>query len=254
MKVVLIQTTLAWEDAAANRANFSEKINAVNEAVDLIILPEMFTTGFTMNPSAVAENMDGQTVAWMKQTAVNKGCAITGSLVIEEDGKYYNRLLFVLPNGEVKTYDKRHLFSFAGEDKHYTAGSDKLIVEYKGWKICPLVCYDLRFPVFSRNTEDYDLLLYVANWPEVRTFAWDALLQARAIENLSYTIGVNRVGLDANENNYNGHTQVLDALGGYIIEPQETDGVFVVELSKESLGKTRAKFAFLNDMDRFNIL
>lgn len=253
MKISLIQTALTWEDAAANRAAFSEKINAIDEVVDLIVLPEMFATGFTMNPSAVAETMEGESVRWMKQTAIAKGCAITGSLVIEEDGRYYNRLLFVLPDGEVKTYNKRHLFSFAGEDKHYTAGTDKLIVEYKGWKICPLVCYDLRFPVFARNTEGYDLLLYVANWPQIRTFAWDALLKARAIENQAYTIGVNRVGQDANGHAYSGHSQVLDALGAYVLEPQETDGVFTVELSKETLDETRAKFAFLNDRDSFTL-
>jgi len=254
MKISLIQTSLTWENAAANRANFSEKINAINESVDLIVLPEMFATGFTMNPSAVAETMDGESVKWMKQTAVDKGCAITGSLVIEQDGNYYNRLLFVFPDGEIKTYNKRHLFSLANEDKHYTAGTDKLIVEYKGWRICPLVCYDLRFPVFTRNTEDYDLLLYVANWPEVRTAAWDALLKARAIENLSYTIGVNRIGQDANVHNYIGHSQVLDALGDYVVDPQKHEGVFTAELSKENLGQTRAKFAFLNDRDSFKLL
>ncbi|KOS06876.1 amidohydrolase [Flavobacterium akiainvivens] len=253
MKISLIQTALAWEDAAANRAAFTEKINAINEVVDLVVLPEMFATGFTMNPSAVAETMDGESVQWMVQTAVSKGCAITGSLVIEEDDKYYNRLLFVLPDGEIKTYNKRHLFSFAGEDKHYTAGTEKLIVDYKGWKICPLVCYDLRFPVFARNTEGYDLLLYVANWPQIRTFAWDSLLKARAIENLAYTIGVNRVGQDANGHAYSGHSQVLDALGAYIVEPQETDGVFTIELSKQMLEETRAKFAFLNDRDSFTL-
>jgi omega-amidase len=253
MKISVIQTALVWEDAAANRAAFTEKIHAIPEAVDLIVLPEMFTTGFTMNPSAVAETMQGESVKWMVQTAVSKGCAITGSLVIEEDGNYYNRLLFVLPDGAVKTYNKRHLFSFAGEDKHYTAGTEKLIVEYKGWKICPLVCYDLRFPVFARNVEGYDLLLYVANWPQIRTFAWDSLLKARAIENLAYTVGVNRVGQDANGHAYSGHSQILDALGAYELEPHENGGVFTVELSKEKLVETRAKFAFLNDRDTFSL-
>jgi omega-amidase len=253
MKIAIIQTSLIWEDAAANRHHFSEKINAINEAVDLIVLPEMFTTGFTMNPSTIAESMEGATVQWMCQTATSKACAITGSLVIQQDGKYYNRLLFVLPDGEVKTYDKRHLFSLAGEDKHYTAGAEKLVITYKGWKICPLVCYDLRFPVFSRNSEGYDLLLYVANWPEVRTFAWDALLKARAIENLSYTIGVNRVGQDSDGHDYSGHTQVLNALGEYVLEPQVNDGVFIVELDKDALEATRSKFAFLDDRDNFTI-
>lgn len=252
MKISLIQTALAWEDAAANRAAFSAKINALPQT-DLVVLPEMFATGFTMNPAAVAETMDGETVAWMQQAARAKSCAITGSLVIEEGGRYYNRLLFVFPDGSLQTYNKRHLFSFAEEDKHYTAGTAKLIVEYKGWKICPLVCYDLRFPVFSRNVEGYDLLLYVANWPQIRTHAWDSLLKARAIENLAYTIGVNRVGHDANGHAYSGHSQVLDVLGNYLLEPGETDGVFTVELDRQQLIETRSRFAFLNDRDSFAI-
>ena len=243
---------LAWEDAPANRAAFTQKINSITET-DLIILPEMFASGFTMNPSAVAEKMDGDTVTWMQQMAMAKKCAITGSLVIEEDGNYYNRLLFVLPNGEIKSYNKRHLFSYAGEHEFYTAGTEKLIVNYKGWKICPLVCYDLRFPVFARNAEYYDLLLYVANWPQVRTLAWDTLLRARAIENLSYTIGVNRIGLDGNNHAYAGHSQVIDALGNYIIEPFDNDTVITVELDKQALHDTRSKFAFLNDRDNFSL-
>ena len=252
MKISIIQTALAWEDAPANRAAFTQKINSITET-DLIVLPEMYASGFTMNPSAVAEKMDGDTITWMQQMAMAKKCAITGSLVIEEDGNYYNRLLFVLPNGEIKSYNKRHLFSYAGEHEFYTAGTEKLIVNYKGWKICPLVCYDLRFPVFARNAEDYDLLLYVANWPQVRTLAWDTLLRARAIENLSYTIGVNRIGLDGNNHAYAGHSQVIDALGNYIIEPFENDTVITVELDKQALHDTRSKFAFLNDRDNFSL-
>lgn len=253
MKISLIQTTLAWEDAAANCAHFTQLINGITET-DLIVLPEMFATGFTMNPATVAETMQGTTVAWMVATARAKNAAITGSLVIEESGHYYNRLLFVYPDGEIKTYNKRHLFTYADEDKFYTKGTEKLIVDYKGWKICPLVCYDLRFPVFARNAEGYDILLYVANWPQVRTAAWDALLKARAIENLSYTLGVNRVGQDGNGHAYTGHTQALDALGTYLLEPTEADGVFTVELDKETLDATRARFTFLNDRDDFEIL
>lgn len=223
------------------------------EDVDIIVLPEMFASGFTMNPQAVAEKMDGETVSWIQHLAKAKDCAITGSLVIEEDGKYYNRLLFVYPTGEIKWYDKRHLFTLAGEDKFYTAGTDKLIIEYKGFKICPLVCYDLRFPVFSRNTEDYDLLIYVANWPKLRVNAWDILLKARAVENMCYTIGVNRIGTDANNHEYVGHSQTIDYLGNYILEPQEADGVFIVELDKEKLLETRSKLAFLKDRDTFKI-
>lgn len=252
MKISLIQTTLAWEDAAANRAHFTGLIDTI-ETTDLIVLPEMFATGFTMNPAAVAEVPDGLTVQWMQQTAKAKNCAITGSLAINENENYYNRLFFVFPDGSIQTYNKRHLFSYADEHKHYTKGTEKLIVEYKGWKICPLVCYDLRFPVFARNVENYDILLYVANWPQVRTFAWDALLKARAIENLSYTIGVNRVGVDGNGHAYSGHTQAMDALGAYLLEPTEADGVFTIELDKDALEATRSRFAFLNDMDDFEI-
>ncbi|MXN91322.1 amidohydrolase [Flavobacterium sp. Sd200] len=254
MNISIIQTSLVWENPQANLDNFTQKIAAIKQGTDLIVLPEMFATGFTMNPSAVAENENGASVAWMKKTAAANNCAVTGSLVIEKDGKYYNRLFFVLPDGEVKTYNKRHLFSFAGEDKFYTAGTEKLIVEYKGWKICPLVCYDLRFPVFARNVEEYDLLLYVANWPQIRTLAWDSLLRARAIENLSYAIGVNRVGVDGNGHAYSGHSQVIDALGAYITEPFETDDVVTVVLDKDALLETRKKFAFLNDRDDFKLI
>lgn len=224
------------------------------EDVDLIVLPEMFSSGFTMNPKAVAETMDGETVGWLQHLAQAKACAITGSLVIEEDGKYYNRLVFVYPNGELKTYDKRHLFTLAGEDKVYTAGKEKLIIDYKGFRICPLICYDLRFPVFARNVEDYDVLLYVANWPKPRINAWDILLKARAVENMSYAIGVNRIGMDENELEYVGHSQAVDFLGNYLLEPQETDGVFIVELDKEKLLETRSKLAFLEDKDQFRLL
>ena len=254
MKISLIQTSLTWENPIANRANLTQKINSIDGGTDLVILPEMFATGFTMNPLAVAETANGASVQWMKQTAAANNCALTGSLVIEEDGKYYNRLFFILPDGEVKTYNKRHLFSFAGEDKFYTVGTEKLIVDYKGWKVCPLVCYDLRFPVFARNAEDYDLLIYVANWPQVRTLAWDSLLRARAIENLSYTIGVNRIGEDGNGHAYSGHSQVIDALGGYVAEPFKNEAVVTVELDRNVLLETRKKFAFLNDRDSFKIV
>lgn len=224
------------------------------EEVDLIVLPEMFSSGFTMNPKAVAETMNGETIAWLQHLAKAKDCAITGSLVIEVNGKYYNRLVFVYPNGELKTYDKRHLFTLAGEDKVYTAGKEKLIIEYKGFRICPLICYDLRFPVFARNVEDYDVLIYVANWPKPRINAWDILLKARAVENMSYAIGVNRIGMDENELEYVGHSQAVDFLGNYLLEAQETDGVFIVELDKEKLLETKNKLAFLEDKDQFRLL
>jgi omega-amidase len=253
MKIALIQTTLHWEDPEKNRNHFEKKINEINDEVHLIVLPEMFSTGFTMNPSHVAETMQGETVLWIQSLAKAKKTAITGSLVIEENGNFYNRLLFVFPSGEIQHYDKRHLFTLAGEDKVYTKGTQKLIIDYLGWKICPLICYDLRFPVFSRNTESYDLLLYVANWPKIRTNAWDTLLRARAIENMSYSVGVNRIGLDDHQYEHIGHSQVVDFLGEYVIEPQEKEGVFIVELDKQKMLETRKKLDFLNDRDSFEI-
>jgi omega-amidase len=252
MKISLIQTLLAWEDPEANRAAFTRMINRIGET-DIIILPEMFATGFTMDPAPVAETMGGETVKWLKYIAAEKDCAITGSLVIKEGSKYYNRLFFVLPDGEVKTYDKRHLFTLAGEDKAYTAGVERIMVDFRGWKICPLVCYDLRFPVFARNTEAYDLLIYVANWPEPRIMAWDTLLKARAIENMSYVAGVNRIGPDINGHNYPGHSQVVDCLGATLLEPSGNEGVYTIEIDKESLEAARKKFGFLNDRDMFTL-
>lgn len=254
MKIALVQTSLTWENPMENRSHLVQKINGFLEEVDLIILPEMFSSGFTMNPKAVAETMQGETVSWLQHLAKAKNCAITGSLIIEENGNYYNRLVFVFPNGDTKTYDKRHLFTLAGEHQFYTAGVDKLIIEYKGFRICPLVCYDLRFPVFSRNVEHYDVLLYVANWPKPRVNAWDILLKARAVENMCYTIGVNRIGSDGNNHEYIGHSQVVDFLGNYVLGPQEADSVFIVELDKAKLLETREKLAFLNDRDTFEII
>lgn len=254
MKIALIQTALSWENPIENRGLLDEKIGKVPLDIDLIVLPEMFSSGFTMNPKNVAETMEGEMVLWLKDVAKTKNCAITGSLVIEENGNYFNRLVFVFPNGEIQYYDKKHLFTLAGEDKIYTAGEDKLIVDYKGFKICPLICYDLRFPVFSRNVENYDILIYVANWPKPRINAWDILLKARAVENVSYVIGVNRIGLDDNNHEYVGHSQAIDFLGNYIVEPYKTEDIFIIELSKEKMLETRSKLAFLNDKDAFKIL
>ena len=253
MKIALIQAPLFWENPKLNRDYFEEKINAIAENVDLIVLPEMFTSGFTMNPKSVAETMQGDTILWLKNLAKAKNAAITGSLVIEENGHFFNRLVFVFPSGEIQKYDKKHLFTLAGEDQIYTSGTQKILVEYKGFKICPLICYDLRFPVFARNTEEYDVLIYVANWPKIRINAWDSLLKARAIENMCYTIGVNRIGEDANQHEYIGHSQVVDFLGNYDIEPQETEGVFMTNLDKNLLLETRQKFGFLNDRDVFKL-
>jgi predicted amidohydrolase len=253
MKIALIQTHLIWENPLENRSHLAQKITGFMEDVDLIVLPEMFSTGFTMHPESVAETMKGETVTWLQHFAKAKNCAITGSLVIKEKGNYYNRLIFVFPDGKIQQYDKRHLFTLAGEDTKFTAGKSKLIVEYKGWKICPLICYDLRFPVFSRNQNDCDLLLYVANWPNMRANAWNALLKARAIENMSYTIGVNRIGADENGNTYFGDSQVVDSMGNYSMNPQQSEGVFIVELDKKSQDLNRKKFGFLNDADQFEL-
>jgi predicted amidohydrolase len=253
MKIALIQAPLLWENPTQNRNYFEVKINSISETIDLIVLPEMFTSGFTMNPKAVAESMQGETVSWLQALAKAKNSAITGSLVIQEKGNFYNRLVFVFPSGEIKTYDKKHLFTLAGEDKVYTSGTKKMLFEYRGFRICPLICYDLRFPVFARNTEEYDLLIYVANWPESRINAWDALLKARAIENMCYTIGVNRIGEDPNQHQYPGHSQAIDYLGNHLIEPQENEGVFITTLNKNTLVATRQKLGFLEDRDAFTM-
>ena len=253
MKISLIQSALVWENAVANRNHFEQIINSISQDVDLIVLPEMFTSGFTMNPTVVAETMEGETITWLQSLAKARNCAITGSLAIAENDTFYNRLVFVFPSDEIQYYDKRHLFTLAGEDKVYTSGNQKRVIEYLGWRICPLICYDLRFPAFSRNSDDYDLLIYVASWPKVRTNAWDALLKARAIENMSYAIGVNRVGTDENGYEYIGHSQAVDFLGNYVLEPEEYEGYFSVLLDKESMLETRQKLGFLNDRDFFEI-
>lgn len=253
MKIALIQSDLYWEGPSENRKNFESKINQIDSEVNLIVLPEMFSTGFTMNASEVAETMQGETVSWMQHIAKQRKCALAGSLIVVENNQFYNRMVFVFPSGEIQHYDKRHLFSLAGEDRTYTSGKEKVIVDYLGWKICLQVCYDLRFPVFVRNIENYDLILYVANWPKVRTNAWDILLKARAVENLSYVVGVNRIGLDAHNYEHIGHSQVVDYLGNYIVEPQEIEGVFMVELDKNAMLETRKKLDFLSDKDFFEI-
>ncbi|MFT3794342.1 amidohydrolase [Flavobacterium sp.] len=252
MKVALIQAPLVWENAEANRQYFSHKIEATE--ADLIVLPEMFSTGFTMEPQRVAEKMSGETVLWMQSTAMARQTALVGSLVIAENGHFYNRMLFVHPSGTIQQYDKRHLFTLAGENNVYAPGKEKLVVDYRGWKICPLVCYDLRFPVFSRNVENYDLLIYSANWPKPRTNAWDALLKARAIENMSYVIGLNRIGEDANGHQYIGHSQLIDGLGNFVITPSESEVVMMAELDLEHIREIRKKFPFLEDRDQFKVM
>lgn len=254
LNIAFLQADLVWENAKQNMKNFSEKIHQINEQVDLIVLPEMFTTGFSMHPQKIGDTMRGETVAWMRKTASEKNAAIAGSVIIFENNNFYNRFLFVHPSGEINFYDKRHLFTLAGEDKVYVAGKEKLIVEYKGWKICPLVCYDLRFPVWARNTEDYDLLIYVANWPKIRIAAWDTLLKARAIENMCYTIGVNRVGFDDNNYEYSGHTAVYNCLGEQVAKTKANkEETVIFTLDKNQSSEIRSKLGFLNDKDTFEI-
>lgn len=253
LRVTLIQTEILWESIEENLLRYTEKINEVQNT-DLIVLPEMFSTGFTMNPEPVAEKESGKAVQWMIEMATSEKIALTGSLVIEENKNYYNRLFFVFPDGSYTTYDKKHLFSLAKEHANYSAGSEKIIIDYKGFKICPLVCYDLRFPVWARNVEDYDVLIYIANWPDKRVKAWDALLKARSIENMCYTIGVNRVGTDGNDLFYSGHSAVYDALGDKIsTQFQETELIETIALSKESLLETRRNLGFLRDRDEFSL-
>jgi predicted amidohydrolase len=251
MKIAFIQSSLIWENSAENRSYFDEKINQISQDIDLIILPEMFTTGFTMDPKPVAETMNGITIKWLQTIASEKKCAITGSLVITENNHFYNRLVFIFPDGKIDFYDKKHLFTLANEHKKYTAGKQKKVIDYNGFRICPLICYDLRFPVFARNDVSYDLLIYVANWPKVRINAWNALLKARAIENMSYVIGVNRIGTDKNDLHYNGQSQVIDFMGVNVIAPQEIEGVFITSLNKNQQDEARTKLNFLNDKDDF---
>ena len=253
MKIALIQTDLIWENPSQNRNNFETKINSIASDVDLIVLPEMFSTGFSMHPEQLAESMQGETVTWLQHLAKAKNLALTGSLIIKENGNFYNRMVFVFPSGEMQYYDKRHLFSLAGENEVYLAGAKKQIVDYKGWKICLQICYDLRFPVFARNTEEYDLLIYVANWPTTRILAWDTLLKARAIENMCYTIGVNRIGEDGNDHPYPGHSQVIDFLGKNLTEPSGESTILTATLDKTEMLETRKKLGFLNDRDQFSI-
>mgnify|MGYP001032616147 CR=1 FL=1 len=262
LNIVGIQADLVWENPERNIEFFENKIQNLPKETDLVVLPEMFTTGFTMQPKKVAEFMDGPSILWMQKMASENEIAITGSLVIKEpiDGaqnnnRFYNRLVFVHPSGKIETYDKRHSFTLAGEDKVYTSGSQKLIVTYKGWKICPLICYDLRFPVWARNAENYDLLIYMANWPVTRIKAWDTLLKARAIENMSYVIGLNRTGKDANAYQYSGNSLIVDFLGDELstLDPNEV-GLIKGKIKKTNQNKTREKLGFLNDRDSFAIV
>ncbi len=264
----LIQTPLFWEDKTANLQMLEQKINSIVEKTEVVVLPEMFSTGFSMKPEQFAETMQGTTVQWMRRVAAEKKIILTGSLMIEENGNYYNRLIWMLPNQQYGYYNKRHTFGFAGEDKHYTPGNKRLVAQVKGWKINLQVCYDLRFPVWARQSPsstsstkatnefepEYDVLLYVANWPQRRSYPWKTLLTARAIENQCYVIGVNRVGKDGNNIDHSGDSMVIDALGETLYHKANDEDVFTITLHKEKLEEIRSNFPFLKDADAFKIL
>ena len=258
LDITLVQTPLHWEDPEANRQFLGEKIQALPDGQDVIVLPEMFTTGFSMNCAHLAEEVNGPTFDWLAQHAERTGAAICGSFLVQEEGDLFNRLVWMNPEGSYEKYDKRHLFTMANEQDHFTAGEERMIVEYGGFKFCPLICYDLRFPVWARNGwdaasgADYDVLLYVANWPERRSSAWRQLLIARAIENQCYVVGVNRVGLDGNEIPYRGDSTLIDPMGEALVsfeaneENEKTHAIV-----QEELARVREKLPFLPDQDRF---
>lgn len=257
LSVTLIQSNLYWENKAANLQQFEEKIASIRQPAQVVVLPEMFSTGFSMKPAELAETMDGPTVQWMKRIAAQHKIILTGSLIIEADQQYYNRLLWVLPNGTVGIYDKRHRFAFAGEDRFYTAGNKRLITSVNGWKFNLQICYDLRFPVWARqqttDMPEFDVLLYVANWPERRSHAWKSLLIARAIENQCYVIGVNRVGKDGNDIEHSGDSMLVDPLGEVLFTEAGKEFISTQLLDKEKLTEVRSRFPFWKDADHFNI-
>ncbi|OGX91800.1 amidohydrolase [Hymenobacter coccineus] len=256
LTVTLVQADLHWHDPAANRAQFDELLGALTAPTDLVVLPEMFTTGFSMDAAGQAETMQGPTVAWLRATAARLGAVVTGSVIIRAGDHYHNRLLWVRPDGTLAHYDKRHLFTFAGEHRTYAAGLGAPLVEaWRGWRICPLICYDLRFPVWSRNpaAAPYDLLLYVANWPAVRRGPWQVLLQARALENLAYVAGVNRIGTDGIGHAYAGDSALLNMRGEYVAEAAGAPGCITRTLSWEGLQDFRAEFPALQDGDEFTL-
>ena len=254
LTVSMIQTSTHWHDPAANREMFNNWLNQVPDEADLVLLPEMFTTGFTMDSEAVAESMQGETVAWLTEQAVTRAKALCGSVVIAVDGEYFNRLICAKPDGELVTYDKRHRFRMAGEHEHYQAGDAKIVFEVAGWRVCPMVCYDLRFPVWFRNRGDYDVLLCVANWPAARRAAWTSLLRARAIENQCYIVGVNIVGVDGNSVRYAGDSAVFSPEGESLMDARDAKGVFTVTLDGEMLAEHRKQFPAWQDADAFRLL
>ncbi len=255
LKITLFQCYLFWEKTDKNLQNIALKLSAIREKTDLIILPEMFNTGFTMNAAELGEPMNGKTMQWMNKIATQYDCVVTGSLIISEKGKYYNRLIWMRPDGSYECYDKRHLFALGKEHQTYTPGKKKLIVELKGWKICPMICYDLRFPVWMRNVDEaYDLLLIVANWPERRALHWRTLIPARAVENQSYIVAVNRVGHDGNDVYHSGDSTCIDPMGNVVYYKRDEEDLYTFSINAEELVKTRRAFPFLKDEDKFEIL
>jgi len=260
LSVHYIQADLHWQSIDANLASLEEAIWHIEGHSDLIVLPEMFSTGFSMEAQSLAEPMNSRTFRWMKQQAAQTEAMVIGSYIVQESGQFFNRLFAVAPSGEYHSYDKRHLFALAGEDGPYTQGTERLVFEWRGWRICPMICYDLRFPVWSRSVRqeddlyEYDLLVYVANWPSPRIRAWDVLLQARAVENIAYVMGVNRVGLDENQKTYPGHSAIIDYTGKPMAQHEDMSAIGSAILDKAMLRKFRDRFPFQVDADNFNIL
>ena len=258
LSISTIQSNLLWEEKSANLRMLEKKIAGITEKTEIVILPEMFSTGFSMQAELLAETMDGVTMGWMKRVSRENSVILTGSIIIQEEEKYFNRLIWMLPNGQYGYYDKRHLFAFGEEDQHYSPGSKRLIASVKGWKINLQICYDLRFPVWARqepsgNEPEYDVLIYVANWPERRSHAWKTLLCARAIENQCYVVGVNRVGNDGNNIYHSGNSLVIDPLGQVLYHMSDEEDVFTITLQKGKLEEARTKFPFWRDADDFKI-
>ncbi len=255
LKITLIQSEISWHNRSENLNHIESLIKKNNLQTDLIVLPEMFNTGFTMNPTEVSEEMDGVTVDFLIRIARETQADITGSIAVNENGKYYNRLIWIKPDGEILTYDKRHLFRMGGEDKVYTQGGSLLTVDLKGWRIRPFICYDLRFPVWSRNSGiEYDLAVFTANWPAARDLHWDILLRARAIENQCYVAGVNRTGRDGNGVNYNGRSSVIDYYGKTLFQGEADECVHTITLSHSELIGYRESFPAWMDSDRFELI
>ena len=253
--IIGIQADLKWENPKQNCLYFKTQIATVKTKPDVVVLPEMFTTGFSMDAKKIAESLQGETIAWMKSMALENNFAICGSLAIKDKEQFYNRFVFVHPSGKIDFYDKKHRFTLAGEDKIYTSGNKRKIITFRGWKIYPQICYDLRFPTWSRNTKNYDLLIYVANWPNKRNVAWQTLLKARAIENMAYTIGVNRVGTDANNLTYSGDSMIVDYLGETLSDLKAGEqGIITASLEKNKQNLVREKLGFLDDKDAFEFL